>query len=382
LALPASQGSVAVSAQAAVATRAGAGAAARTGGPSPAAQALAPGKPSLFLQLFRKITGGSKPPAGAAPTGRETSAGHAAHGADTRTPQAGEASRKRSRGAQAAELGDEAEPALRTGGGRRSRRGKVLAGAEEGRPAEAPAGAPAPARRPSGAARPDGLSRPDGVSPADSAPAAVEARKDARPAQARVVVVDLRARPAETEQQAENRKLENAPRSFERTLLEAADAGPREARPGAAAGLTRSPASLPGSVFQERLLPEIVQHAGIVLRDGGEGEIRLVLKPEHLGSVRIRLHLGESSLEGRIVVDNSNVKELLEANLEQLKSALRQEGYASANIDVTVSGDGDRRREVDPGRALPALAARPAEEFERATPVMLDLGFTAVNLFV
>jgi flagellar hook-length control protein FliK len=137
---------------------------------------------------------------------------------------------------------------------------------------------------------------------------------------------------------------------------------------------------LPGSALQERLLPEIVHQAGIILRDGGEGEIRLVLKPEHLGSVRIRLHLGESSLEGRIVVDNSNVKELLDANLEGLKSALRQEGYATANIDVTVSGDGGRRRQLEPDPALPAVADRSAGGFERAALAALDLGFTAVNL--
>jgi len=128
--------------------------------------------------------------------------------------------------------------------------------------------------------------------------------------------------------------------------------------------------------LQERLLPEIAHQAGIILRDGGEGEIRLVLKPEHLGSVRIRLHLGESSLEGRIVVDNSNVKELLESNLEGLKSALRQEGYATANIDVTVSGDGGRRRQMEPDPW--AVAERSAGGFERLAA--LDLGFTAVNL--
>jgi flagellar hook-length control protein FliK len=94
--------------------------------------------------------------------------------------------------------------------------------------------------------------------------------------------------------------------------------------------------------------------------------------------VRIRLHLGESSLEGRIVVDNSNVKELLDANMEQLKSALRQEGYASANIDVTVSGGGGERRGLDTGQG--AAAGRPAEEFQRATPAAWDLGFTTVNL--
>jgi flagellar hook-length control protein FliK len=160
------------------------------------------------------------------------------------------------------------------------------------------------------------------------------------------------------------------------TVLSSLSAPPRS--PASAT----SPTPLSGSVLQERLLPEIVHQAGIVLRDGGEGEIRLVLKPEHLGSVRIRLQLGESSLEGRIVVDNSNVKELLDAHLEQLKNALRQEGYASANIDVTVSGGRDGRRGLSPDLALPAVFGRAAGDFERVTPAVLDLGFTTVNLLI
>jgi len=250
--------------------------------------------------------------------------------------------------------------------------------AGEGQPAEAAAALLAPAGR-----------RPRGAASADHAPAAVEARRESRPAEVRVFVVDLRRRATEAGNSPEARQVaepagrDTGSHSFERVLL-AREAGagvesPREAQ----AGLPRSPTSptsLSGSALprslQERLLPEIVQRASIVLREGGEGEIRLVLKPEHLGSVRIRLHLGESSLEGRIVVDNSNVKELLDANMEQLKSALRQEGYASANIDVTVSGGGGERRGLDTGQG--AAAGRPAEEFQ--TPMAWDLGFTTVNL--
>jgi flagellar hook-length control protein FliK len=204
-----------------------------------------------------------------------------------------------------------------------------------------------------------------------------------------VVVVDLRRQAAPPELEAapqrggEERETGSA-KDFGRVLAsfsrDTASAGesPRPAAGGQSApGLWRS--------VQERLVPEIVQRTGIILRDGGEGEIRLVLRPEHLGSVRIRLHLGESSLEGRIVVDNYNVKELLEANLEQLKTALRQEGYASANIDVSVSGD-ETRREASRNETGPltAAAGSRAEEFERAAPLAWEagLGFTTVNLFV
>jgi hypothetical protein len=140
--------------------------------------------------------------------------------------------------------------------------------------------------------------------------------------------------------------------------------------------------------IQERVIPQIIQRTGIILRDGGEGEIRLVLKPEHLGAVRVRLHLGESSLEGRIVVDNNIVKELLEANLEHLRNALRQEGFASPNIEVSVGGGrGEGRAPADgePGDEAPAaLAARTAREFEASAPLAWEagLGYSTVNIWI
>jgi len=373
---------------------------ARPEGSSPAAQALDAKKPSGFLRLFRRIAGaagaanrtgrpaggrkapgevapataalpakalpsaggpaegGAVPFARAARPGRETAAsqGHPA-------PQAlsGRA-RKKTAAAEAEELSSEARIARRA-------RGAAVPGrqAPEAALAAAPAG-PAPARRPRGA------------SPREGEVQAVEARREMKPAQARVFVLDLRS--AEGENPGDARRASAVPEraegsGFEKVLLAresgSSGAGARPAVPG-------SGSALPGPALQERLLPELVHQAGIILRDGGEGEIRLVLKPEHLGSVRIRLHLGESSLEGRIVVDNSNVKELLESNLEGLKSALRQEGWATANIDVTVSGDGGRRRQLEPEAAPPAVAERSAGGFERAALAALDLGFTAVNL--
>jgi flagellar hook-length control protein FliK len=140
--------------------------------------------------------------------------------------------------------------------------------------------------------------------------------------------------------------------------------------------------------LQERVIPQIVQRTGIILRDGGEGEIRLVLKPEHLGAVRVRLHLGESSLEGRIVVDNNIVKELLEANLEHLKNALRQEGFASPNIEVSVGGgrsEGRAPADGEPaGGPLPAVPGQQVREFERGAPLAWEagLGYSTVNIWI
>jgi flagellar hook-length control protein FliK len=96
--------------------------------------------------------------------------------------------------------------------------------------------------------------------------------------------------------------------------------------------------------LRETLGNRIVKQSGIILRNNESGEIRLTLRPEHLGSVRIRIQLEEHHLQGRIVVDSTAVKEVFDENLEALQRAFRDSGFHSASIDVAVGGDGTHER--------------------------------------
>jgi hypothetical protein len=202
----------------------------------------------------------------------------------------------------------------------------------------------------------------------------------------RVVVLDLRGDQPVLKEGREHPSVMKSPLvgSTERTV----EAQDREvsvlfrtqfqdrAHPEADVRTTRSSAN-----FEQRFIPEVVKHTGIILRSGGNGEIRLVLKPENLGSVRIRLALSESSLEGRIVVDNNSVKELVESSLDNLKNALRQEGY-QANLEVSVghrrSWNGDETGQAQ----LPEWRRDGSEEFEKAVPLFLDMkpDYELINL--
>jgi flagellar hook-length control protein FliK len=83
---------------------------------------------------------------------------------------------------------------------------------------------------------------------------------------------------------------------------------------------------------------EIVKSAHIVLRDGDAGTIRLRLKPESLGNVKVELNLSDNNISGRILVESDEAKAAFEKNMNQLADAFRQGGFDSARLEVAVGG--------------------------------------------
>jgi len=93
--------------------------------------------------------------------------------------------------------------------------------------------------------------------------------------------------------------------------------------------------------MQEAWNGEIVQSARIVLRDGDSGTIRLRLRPESLGNVKIELNLTDNNISGRIVVESDEAKSAFERNMSELSDAFRRGGFESASLQVSVgSGSG------------------------------------------
>ena len=129
---------------------------------------------------------------------------------------------------------------------------------------------------------------------------------------------------------------------------------------------------------------ELLRASTMVLRDGG-GEIRLVLKPESLGSVRIRMNVVDNSIDGKIIVDNATVKQVFDGNIDALKRALTAEGFQMGSLQVSVGGQGTDGSHQGQEREKPAAVRRvSAGDFERNIPGIenLSLGELMVNLFV
>jgi flagellar hook-length control protein FliK len=90
---------------------------------------------------------------------------------------------------------------------------------------------------------------------------------------------------------------------------------------------------------------DIVQSARVILRDGDSGTIRLRLRPESLGNVKIELNLSDNNISGRIVVESDEAKSAFERNMGELADAFKRGGFESASLEVAVgSGSGSGAR--------------------------------------
>lgn len=87
---------------------------------------------------------------------------------------------------------------------------------------------------------------------------------------------------------------------------------------------------------------EVVRQANFMLKDQGKGEIRLILRPQSLGNVKIQLFMEERHIAGRIIVENNSIKEIVENNLQDLSRSFKEGGFELGQLDVSVNSQGQQ----------------------------------------
>lgn len=99
-----------------------------------------------------------------------------------------------------------------------------------------------------------------------------------------------------------------------------------------------------GQTFSSRLASslrdgynaEIVKHSTVILRGDDSGIIRLNLKPESLGNVKVRLNLADNNITGTIIVESEAARDAFEANIEHLAKSFIDSGFQDAKLQVSV----------------------------------------------
>ncbi|MDA3941823.1 MAG: flagellar hook-length control protein FliK [Spirochaetia bacterium] len=142
--------------------------------------------------------------------------------------------------------------------------------------------------------------------------------------------------------------------------------------------LTTSSSSALMKQLEENVNSKIVKQSSVILKDGGSGEIKLILKPEQLGKVRIKLSLTDNRIVGHIIVDSSAVKDVFEQNLQNLERAFKENGFDTAALNVSVGGDHSGDRERENGRGI----SKQIEMIDEIIPTMISESENLIDLVV
>lgn len=111
-------------------------------------------------------------------------------------------------------------------------------------------------------------------------------------------------------------------------------------------------------------VPGIVQQGTIILQNHSQGNIRLFLNPESLGTVKIELKISENHVTGNIKVFSAEAFEAMKDNLESLKAGFIAGGFEDAALDLEYSGASDYSGEG--GRQ------NSREDYENYQPVLVE----------
>lgn len=132
----------------------------------------------------------------------------------------------------------------------------------------------------------------------------------------------------------------------------------------------------------KQFINEIGHKAGAFLSKD-KNEMHIQLAPEHLGKVSIKIGLNEGTLTGKIYAENFSVKEIIEANLNQLKNALEEQGLNIAGLEVHVGDDSKNfERNLYQSRMGSRQTAKSIGEISSTALAALEQGTEDVNPYL
>jgi flagellar hook-length control protein FliK len=113
------------------------------------------------------------------------------------------------------------------------------------------------------------------------------------------------------------------------------EGNPDKPAEAATAAKSRDTAAAP---VKTDVFDQIVQRAAVHVKSD-QGEMRIDLKPEFLGHVRLQIVTDNQQVTVRILTELSMVRDMIESNIQQLKSDLQQQGLQVERVEVAVSDD-------------------------------------------
>ena len=111
--------------------------------------------------------------------------------------------------------------------------------------------------------------------------------------------------------------------------------------------------------IRSQTLDQIVQKAVLHLKNG-RNEVQINLKPDFLGSIRMQIITESQQVTIRILAEYPMVKDLIENNVQQLKSNLQDYGLEIDELEVSVE-QGSERHVADQQKAIGSNTANSSD---------------------
>ncbi len=109
--------------------------------------------------------------------------------------------------------------------------------------------------------------------------------------------------------------------------------------------------TMPYRTIEESVILQVSQRLSNAVKNGMH-EIRLLLRPETLGNVRMTIQMEGDIVMARINVENQQVKQIIESNLQSLKDSLEEQNLQAGAFDVNVNqgSEGDAQEAASLGK--------------------------------
>ncbi len=116
-----------------------------------------------------------------------------------------------------------------------------------------------------------------------------------------------------------------------------------------------------GQSFHAEVLKQIVEKTSTNLKSG-QSEIRIDLKPESLGHLRLHVSSDHQQVTVKILAENTQVKEMIENQASLIKNELQQQGIHvnTVKVDMLMSGGSDFAYSQHEGTAFKQARHEPA----------------------
>ncbi len=90
--------------------------------------------------------------------------------------------------------------------------------------------------------------------------------------------------------------------------------------------------------FKNEIMKQVLETAK-VLTDGEKSEMTMELKPDGLGKLTLKVITEQGMVFAKISAENSQVKGIIESNMDLLRDTLEKQGMILNGIDVSVGQD-------------------------------------------